>query len=209
MHMRLSSETIAVLHIRTEGWVAGLQLAALSFEHGRRMPASLATFDGNHPYILSYLTDEVLSQQPEPVQIFLLHTAIVERLCVPLCDALLDDTGSQAMFTRLEQANLFLVPLDEERRWYRYHQLFKDFLLHYLQRTNPDLIPLLHKRASLWYEQHQLRGEAMDHALAAADFERADHLMLDLGKRCMRNGEVATLSRWLDLLLDHLVRAQA
>ncbi|HET7637822.1 MAG TPA: AAA family ATPase, partial [Ktedonobacteraceae bacterium] len=148
--MHLSGEDIAALEARTEGWIAGLQLAALSMQGRKDISAFLKAFTGSQRYIIDYLAEEVLARQPEPVQTFLLQTAILERLQGSLCEAVIGEHGGeasgQAMLEQLEQANLFLVPLDDERRWYRYHQLFAEALRHRLQRKHPTLVPELHQR---------------------------------------------------------------
>src|SRR5205823_5568925 len=133
------------------------------------IPGFIAAFAGSHRYIVDYLADEVLRQLPEEVRTFLLRTAILDRLCGPLCDAVTGGRDGQAMLERLEQANLFLIPLDQERRWYRYHHLFADVLRYRLQHVQPALEPELHGRASRWYAQQDLSGEAVHHALAARD----------------------------------------
>src|SRR5205823_10097277 len=138
-------------------------------------------FTGSHRYIIDYLVQEVLARQPEPVQTFLLQTAILEQLKGSLCEAVIGEpvgeASGQAMLEQLEQANLFLMPLDDERLWYRYHQLFAEALRHRLQRRQPALVPELHRRASTWYEQHGLLRDAVHHALAATDFARAARLI--------------------------------
>src|SRR5205085_8258251 len=176
--LHLSGEDIAALEARTEGWIAGLQLAALSMQGRKDISAFLKAFTGSQRYIIDYLAEEVLARQPEPIQTFLLQTAILERLEGSLCEALIGGTrepggeaSGQAMLEQLEQANLFLMPLDDQRLWYRYHQLFAEALRHRLQRGQPAQVPELHRRASTWYEQHGLLRDGVHHALAAADFE--------------------------------------
>ncbi|MDQ4075183.1 MAG: hypothetical protein M3220_02930, partial [Chloroflexota bacterium] len=178
MGLSLTEDDVAMLERRTEGWIAGLQLAALSIREQADRSNLFASLTGSNRYILDYLADEVLSHQPEPVQRFLLHTSILDRLSGPLCDALLEDgPPAQAMLERLEQANLFLVPLDDERRWYRYHDLFATFLRARLHQSQPDLIALLHDRASRWYEQAGFISEAIRHALEAQAFGEAARLL--------------------------------
>src|SRR5215469_10058601 len=167
MGLNLSVEAILALESRTEGWVAGLQLAALSLRGRTDVAAYLAAFSGSHRFVLDYLTEEVFSRQPAWTQSFLLHTCMLERLCGPLCDAVTEQEGSQAIVEALERANLFVVALDDERRWYRYHHLFADVLRSRLQQTQPTLVAELHRRASAWYEQHDLPAEAIQHALSA------------------------------------------
>jgi LuxR family transcriptional regulator, maltose regulon positive regulatory protein len=166
MDLPLSPEESALLQTRTEGWITGLQLAAFSLQ-GRENPgAFIMAFNGSHHYVVDYLLEEVLNRQSEVVQEFLLQTCILDRLSAPLCDAVREQGGSQALLDYLERANLFLVALDDHRQWYRYHRLFAEALRQWLQQTAPALVPDLHLRASRWYEQHGLFAEAASHALA-------------------------------------------
>ena len=207
----LSGEDIAALDARTEGWIAGLKLAALSMQGREDISAFLKAFTGSQRYIIDYLTEEVLARQSEPVQSFLLQTAILERLQGSLCEAVIgeysEEASGQAMLEQLEQANLFLMPLDDERLWYRYHQLFAEALRHRLQRKHSDLLPELHRRASAWYEQQGLTRDAVHHALAATDFARAAHLIEQAFNALVRRGEIATLQRWVAALPDELLRS--
>jgi LuxR family maltose regulon positive regulatory protein len=209
--LSLSAQDIAALEARTEGWIAGLQLAALSMQGRKDIAGFLKTFTGSHRYIIDYLVQEVLARQPEPVQTFLLQTAILEQLQGSLCEAVVGEpvgeASGQAMLEQLEQANLFLMPLDDERLWYRYHQLFAEALRHRLQRRQPALLPELHRRASTWYEQHGLLREAVHHALAASDFAQAARLIEQAFNALVRRGEIATLQRWAAALPDELVRS--
>ena len=141
MGLALSIDQVGALEQRTEGWVAGLQLAALSMQGRDDVQNFISAFTGSHHYIVDYLADEVLNSQPEPVREFLLRTSILDRLTAPLCDALTDRTDGQTMLEKLEHANLFLIPLDDEQRWYRYHHLFADVLRKRLEQTYPDVIP--------------------------------------------------------------------
>lgn len=168
----LSDEDIDLLHGRTEGWVAGLQMAALSLVGRDDRHAFVASFAGDHRHLADYFAEEVLARQPQSVQTFLAQTSILERFCGPLCDAVTGSRGGQAMLERIEKANLFLVPLDNERHWYRYHRLLADLLRAGLQRSQPELIPVLQTRASQWFEQEGLAIEAVGHARAAKDWER-------------------------------------
>jgi LuxR family maltose regulon positive regulatory protein len=221
MGLGLSAEDIAALEHRTEGWIAGLQLAALALQGlAGRGPASPGTrqehtdaasfvksFTGSHRYVLDYLIEEVLQQQPESVQTFLLQTAILDRLCGPLCDAvLLAPSGSgQETLKTLEHANLFIVPLDEERRWYRYHNLFADLLRQRLRQSPPPLssppvggtIAELHRRASVWYEENELTIQAFRHAAAADDVERAERLLQGEGMPLQFRGAMVPVMNWL------------
>src|SRR5664279_524654 len=167
----LSVEHVSALEERTEGWIAALQLAALSIQGRDDVGGFIARFAGNDRYLVDYLVDEVLAHQPHPVRGFLLHTAVLDRLTGPLCDAVTGREDGSQMLGALERANLFLVPLDDRREWYRYHHLFADVLRAHLLAGRPDLVALLHRRASLWYERHNLTEEAVRHALAARDFD--------------------------------------
>ena len=210
MGLDLKAEAIATLEQRTEGWIAGLQLAALSLQGRADIAEFLAAFSGSHRYVLDYLSEEVLARQPEPVQQFLLHTCLLERLSGPLCDAVTEQEGSQAMLEALERANLFVVALDEERGWYRYHSLFADVLRRHLQQAQSMLVPELHRRASAWYEQHELPIEAVQHALAVPDFELAVRLIESVGLSVTRYGQLSTVLQWMwmNALPEALVRTQ-
>jgi LuxR family maltose regulon positive regulatory protein len=220
MGLKLSAEDVAALAARTEGWVTGLQMAALSMQRREDVAGFIAAFTGSHRYILDYLVEEVLYQQPEDVQTFLLQTAILDRLTGPLCDAVTlarsrdlhpgqaGPGNSQEMLERLEANNLFIMPLDEDRRWYRYHHLFADLLRNQLGRIQPGLLPTLHRRASDWYEGNGLPAEAVGHALAAGDVERVARLVEGNALVMMDHGELTTLLKWLDALPDDLVRSR-
>ncbi len=208
MDLRLTAGEVAALEARTEGWIAGLQLAALSMQ-GRDDAASfVAAFAGSHRYIVDYLTEEVLRQQAEHTRMFLLQTSILERLNGSLCDAVTEQQSGQATLERLEQANLFLLPLDDERRWYRYHHLFAEALRFRLSRTYADLLPTLHTRASLWFEQQGLLPEAVDHAFAARDYERAATLIEPILYPMFNRGTHATVRRWLQALPEEVLYAR-
>ena len=205
--MEFSAEDITAIETRTEGWIAGLQLAALALQGRQDIAHFLQAFTGSHRFVVDYLTQEVLARQPANVQNFLLQTALLERLCGSLCEAVTGEPNGQIMLERLEEANLFLLPLDDERQWYRYHQLFAEMLRQRLQRTYPDRIASLHQRASAWYAQHELIREAIQHALAAADFAQAARLIERAFNDLVRGGEIATLQRWAAALPDELVRS--
>jgi LuxR family maltose regulon positive regulatory protein len=231
MELGLSPEDVAALDARTEGWIAGLQMAAISMRGHRRtqgvpdLTAFIKAFTGSHRFILDYLGQEVLDQQSSATQQFLLETSILERMTAPLCDTVrfgdvrmpgspartdvTDSHDSQGMLIRLEQANLFLVPLDDERRWYRYHHLFRDLLRSRLGQTYPDRVSVLHRRASEWYEENGLIPEAVGHALEAEDFERVAHLVQGNALAMLDDGELGTLVRRLDALPDELLRSQS
>jgi LuxR family maltose regulon positive regulatory protein len=212
MGLGLSDQDVGLLDARTEGWIAALHLAALATEALSSMreqadvQAFVQAFSGSHRFVLDYLVEEVLDRQPGEVQQFLLRTSILDRMSPPLCDAVTGGSDGQVTLDRLERANLFLIPLDGERRWYRYHRLFADLLQSRLQRAEPDLAPILHQRASLWCEQNGLQAEAIDHALAAGDLERAADLIEQAAEGTLMRGEVATFTRWVSALPEDLVR---
>ncbi|HEX4203378.1 MAG TPA: LuxR C-terminal-related transcriptional regulator [Ktedonobacteraceae bacterium] len=200
MGLDLSAEERAVLQERTEGWIAGLQLAALSLQGRSDVQHFLADFTGSHRHIVDYLVEEVLARQPEAVQAFLLHTAILDRLTGPLCDAVTGGTNSDVLLEQLERANLFLVPLDERRQWYRYHHLFAEVLRVRVPReVGIAGLAALYTRASAWYEQNGMQAEAVEAALSARDFERAARLIDEpLATSMIMSLQVATLIRWLE-----------
>jgi LuxR family transcriptional regulator, maltose regulon positive regulatory protein len=205
MGLSLSEEDIAALEERTEGWIAGLQLAALSMQGHQDVPNFIRAFAGDHRYILDYLVEEVLQRQPERVRSFLLQTSILDRLHGPLCDAVAGQEEGGARLEALDRGNFFVVPLDDRRQWYRYHHLFAEVLQAHVRAEQPNLLPLLHRRASAWYEQHGSSADAIRHAMAAKDFGRAADL-IELAVPALRNSrqEAAVLS-WLRALPDELV----
>src|SRR5918994_1648552 len=208
MGLSLSAEDIAALEDRTEGWIAGLQLAALSMGGREDVAGFIRAFAGDNRYVVDYLVEEVLQRQPERVRSFLLQTSILDRLSGSLCDAVTGQDGGRAMLEALERGNLFLVPLDDRRRWYRYHHLFADVLRARLLDEQPDRVPELHRRASTWYEQAGEPSEAIRHALAAEDFERAADLVELAIPAMRRNRQEATLLGWLKALPDELFRCR-
>lgn len=211
MGLRLSAEDVATLEARTEGWIAGLQLAALSMQGMANTTQFIQTFAGSHRFILDYLLEEVLHKQPDDVQYFLLYTSILDRLCGPLCDALLDaPTGSgQEMLESLEQANLFIIPLDAERRWYRYHHLFADLLRQRLTQIEPaSAINALHLRASQWHEDTGFELEAFRHAAAGNDVDRAERLIDGKGIPLHLRGAAMTILNWLASLPEATLNAK-
>lgn len=206
--LEFSTGDIDALETRTEGWIAGLKLAALSLQGRKDISHVIRAFTGTHRFVVDYLTQEVLARQPVDVQSFLFQTSILERLCGSLCEAVTGESGGQVMLERLEEANLFLLSLDDERRWYHYHQLFAEMLRQRLLSAHSDRVKLLHQRASAWYAQHDLIREAVHHALAAAEFERAARLIEHNAERLAKRGELATLRSWLKALPDELIRSQ-
>jgi LuxR family maltose regulon positive regulatory protein len=212
MGLNLSAEDVAVLAARTEGWIAGLQMAALSLQGQDDVSHFVRAFSGSHHFILDYLMDEVLSHQSEEVQAFLLRTSILERMTGPLCDAvcaLEAGVTGQAKLEMLQRANLFIVPLDIERRWYRYHHLFAELLRHRLHRqAGSPSVASLHRRAAEWYEENDLAVDAVHHALAGGDFEWAACLIEANVDAMLQRNEIATVLRWLDALPPELVHAR-
>ncbi|HEU4325530.1 MAG TPA: LuxR C-terminal-related transcriptional regulator [Roseiflexaceae bacterium] len=242
MGLALPPEAVGALAERTEGWGAGLLLAALSLR-GRPDPAPfIAAFSGAHRAVLDYIAAEVLERQPPEIQRFLLHTAVLDRMCAELCDAVMErletrdlrrgdsqvsqapslkpqasggdlqasslkPQASQVLLEGLERANLFVVPLDEERRWYRYHQLFADVLRERLRQRAPELLPELHRRAARWYAAQGLCSEAVEHALAAGDWAMAAPLIAQTGRDMLLRSELTTLRNWLDALPPDQLRA--
>jgi LuxR family transcriptional regulator, maltose regulon positive regulatory protein len=208
MGLDLSASEVVALEARTEGWIAALQLAALSIEGRDDVAGFITGFAGDDRYIVDYLVEEVLRRQPEKVRSFLLDTSILDRLTGSLCDAVTGEAGGKAMLEALDRANLFLVQLDDRRQWYRYHHLFADVLRARLQDEQPERVPVLHRRASRWYEHDGDRSEAIRHAMAGEDFERAADL-IELAIPSMSQGrQEATLRRWLDALPDDLFEAR-
>jgi LuxR family transcriptional regulator, maltose regulon positive regulatory protein len=199
----LTAEQTQALNTCTEGWAAGLQLAALSLAQQSDIPAFIRNFAGSEHYILDYLLEEVLQRQPESIQQFLIFTSILNQMCASLCDALLQEHGempytpSQAVLENLEHANLFIVPLDSHCTWYRYHHLFSDLLNQRLHRLYPQAIPGLHRAASAWYAQNDLIEDAIEHALAGGDEANAALLLEKSAGELLLRGEILTFQRWL------------
>jgi LuxR family transcriptional regulator, maltose regulon positive regulatory protein len=202
----LPERAVTMLAARTEGWAAGLQLAGLSLQ-GHADPAGfVASFSGSHRYVLDYLTEEVLDRQPEPLRTFLLESSVLERLSGPLCQAVTGCADSQALLERVERGNLFLVPLDEVRGWWRFHQLFADLLRARLRRERPDRVAGLHRAAAGWCERHGLVDDAIRHALAAGDAIWAARLIERHFDAMLQRAEGATVDRWVAALPAELVR---
>jgi len=209
MGLNLTAEDITALELRTEGWIAGLQLAAISLQGHKEATSFIKSFTGSHHFVMDYLVEEVLQQQSESVQTFLLRTSILDRMCSPLCDAVLLDPAASGQETLeyLEHANLFIIPLDNERRWYRYHHLFAELLRQRLRQSLASStgdegkgVAELHRRASLWYEDNGLEIEAFHHAAAANDVERAERLIEGKGMPLHFRGAVTPVLNWLKSL---------
>jgi ATP/maltotriose-dependent transcriptional regulator MalT len=202
----LTAQDVATLDQRTEGWIAALQLAALSMQGRDDLRSFIAGFAGDDRYIVDYLVEEVLQRQSEDVRQFLLQSSILDRLSGPLCDAVTGQANGGATLVTLERANLFLIPLDDRRRWYRYHHLFADVLRAHLLDEQPDNVAVLHSRASGWFERSGEPAEAIRHALAAEDFDTAANLA-ELAIRAMAQArQEATMRGWLKVLPAEVVR---
>jgi LuxR family maltose regulon positive regulatory protein len=197
MGLTLSAGDVATLEEITEGWVAALQLAALSTQGREDVSSFVEAFSGSNRHVLDFLAEEVLERQPESVREFLLETSVLERMSATLCEALTGCDDGQEMLEWLERENLFVVPLDDERGWYRYHHLFAEFLCGRLRREGPELVRELHLRASRWYERSGRTFEAVEHALAGGHYERAADLVEPVTREMWSRGEVVTLLGWL------------
>ena len=208
MGLDLNDEAVAALQSRTEGWIAGLQLAALSIREREGLDEFIASFTGNHRYIVDYLAEQVLQEQPPEIQTFLLETSILERLSGSLCESVTGEEDSLEILEKLERANLFLVPLDDERQWYRYQNLFADFLQEQLRRRMPERWPDLHSKAAEWYESHYLIAEAVGHALAVGNDEQALRLVEQIAETIWMRGEMSRLLDWMEALPDAMVRSR-
>ena len=207
LDIHLSAEDIQMLETRTEGWAAGLQLAALSLQ-GRKDPSDfIKGFKGDNRYIVDYLTEEVLSRQSENLHDFLLQTSILERLSGPLCDAVTQQDNSGQVLDNLEKANLFVIPLDDQRYWYRYHHLFADLLTQRLNIQQRDLVPELHRRASQWLAHNGFKNEAVDHALVANDNDYAAQLMEEIAEIDWDRSRESRLLHWFKKLPDEHIDA--
>lgn len=221
MGLSLSMEDITALETRTEGWIAGLQLAALSMQSCQDTASFIQSFTGSHRYVLDYLVEEVLQRQPEQIRSFLLQTSILDRLCGSLCNAvcssgtaITDHENSKAMLDTLERGNLFVIPLDDltsaagAHHWYRYHHLFAEVLRTFLDESCSDQVPTLHRRASIWFEQNDLLADAIRHAFTAKDFERAADLIEKVWLEMDLSYQSATWLTWAKALPEEIIRAR-
>ncbi len=207
MNLSLTEEEIGHLAQRTEGWVAGLQLAALSMRRHPDRSSWISAFPGSHRLILDYVQQEILEPLPEGLQRFLLQTSVLDRMNAEVCQRLSGEPASQQMLESLERAHLFLVPLDEERRWYRFHTLFREVLLARLQATQPEQMTHLHREAALWYQQKGWSHEAISHAKASQDFWFVAELLESCVERLHLQGEFKTLLTWIKFLPQEVLRA--
>ncbi|HSB66510.1 MAG TPA: LuxR C-terminal-related transcriptional regulator [Anaerolineales bacterium] len=209
MGFSLSNAEISAMHARTEGWIAGLQLAGLSMQDCKDIPGFITAFSGSHHYIVDYLAEEVLKHQDEQTRVFLLQTSILSRMCASLCDALVDikpavqPIDGQSMLESLQKKNLFIIPLDEERRWYRYHHLFSDALARRLEYQYPELLLKLCQHASEWYEKKGLIDDAIQYALRGGELDRVAQLVEQNGCYLLMSGEVLTLVKWMESVEDY------
>ncbi len=208
MGLRLSADEITALETRTEGWITGLQLAALSMQGREDIPAFIRAFAGDNRYIVDYLVEEVLQRQPDHVRNFLLQTSILDRLHGSLCDAVTGQEESNARLEVLERGNFFIIPLDDRRHWYRYHHLFAEVLSVHLRADRPDEVATLHRRASMWYEQHGSAADTIRHALAAEDFARAADLIELAWPTMQRSRQETVVLGWLKALPEELVHCR-
>jgi LuxR family maltose regulon positive regulatory protein len=203
LKLALPEKAVGTLNAKTEGWVAGLQMAALSMQGRQDSSQFIQTFSGSNRYILDYLTDEILDRQSAEVRTFLLQTSVLERLSAPLCDGVIDRPGTaQALLGQLEKANLFLMPLDRERHWFRYHHLFADILQAKLTQVDPELVPVLQKRAAEWFEKNGMLEEAVFYTHAARDEDGLVRLVEQNALPLIRKGRVTTLIGWVRYLPD-------
>ena len=198
----LGADEVAELHRRTEGWPAGLYLAALCLREGGSPGAAAVSVAGDHRFVSEYLESEFLARISPQQRVFLTRTAVLERMCGPLCEAVLDLPGSAASLADLARSNLLLVPLDRRGQWYRYHHLFRDMLLAELERQSPELIPVLRRRAAGWYVGNGMEEDALKYSMAAGDVDEAARLAQILWRQAERQRRAAALQRWFGWLED-------
>ncbi len=202
----LSRENIQALEQRTEGWIVALQLAAITMKGKDNVSDFIADFTGNHTYVVDYLTDEVMQQQPQEIQQFLMQTSLLPRLNANLCNAILNIKDSQAILQNLETQNLFLISLDNQRDWYRYHHLFQDMLRYWLKREYPDQISALHRRASDWFIKHDWLEDSLTHAVLAHDWQNVIQIIKQNVFTMFSQGKMSTARRWFSYLpQDHIL----
>ena len=201
----LAASEVEDLHLRTEGWPVGLYLAALCLREGGSLRAAAAAFDGTDRFVGEYVESELLARISEQQRVFLTQTAVLERMCAPLCEAVLELSGSAATLAELARSNLLLVPLDRRGQWYRYHHLFRDMLMAELERGEPGMIPVLRHRAASWCLQNDLPEEALEYFMAAGNADAAAQLVERLWNLAYRQGRMSTRERWIRWLDDRAV----
>jgi LuxR family maltose regulon positive regulatory protein len=206
--LTLDAGHVDALEARTEGWIAGLQLAALSMRNRTDVTGFVSDFSGSNRHVVDYLAEEVIEHQPDDRHDFLCQTAILDRLTAPLCDSVTGRQDSQPLLRQLERDNLFLIPLDDRRKWYRYHGLFAEVLRNHLQEDHVEEMPQLHRRAARWYEHNGFAAEAIGHTLAAGDWAWAARLIEKAVERTFSRGEITTFLDWVEALPDREVRAK-
>ena len=209
LDLRVGPDDLAVLLDRTEGWPAGIYLALLSLEGKGDVHAAISSFGGSNRYILDLLGEEVLAGLPEDERRFMVETSVLGKMTGPLCDTVVGSEGSGALLERLARSNLFVVPLDDHGEWYRYHHLFSELLVYELKGTSPDLLPILHARASAWFDEMGHFDSAIRHAVEAEDYELAGALISRHWFRYAITGQLASLERWLDALPVDLLERDA
>jgi LuxR family maltose regulon positive regulatory protein len=205
MELGLTTDNVKALDSLTEGWIASIRMAAISMQGCENIPSFIAEFAGTHRHIMDYLVEEVLGRQEDSMQQFLVQTSVLDRLSAPLCNAVTGGDSGQGMLDHLQSANLFVVSLDESRKWFRYHHLFSDLLRDRLLKTQSDLIPVLHRRASAWFEHEGLTSEAIQHALAAKDLEHAADLIESLAVPLISQGKISAPQGWLEKLPEDVI----
>lgn len=206
MRLTLSEEEVEILENRTEGWIAGLQLAAISLRTQQRPSAFVQNFTGGQHFIAEYVQEEIVQRQPHATQDFLLRIAILDRINAALCQAVTGDPASQEMLETLERNNLFVVPLDERRQWFRLHSLFREVLLTRLHATQPALVPSLHQQAAHWYDREGYVHEAITYALTAKDFSLVISVLEREAHRLWMSGEARTVATWVQMLPDDIIQ---
>lgn len=197
MGLNLSADDAEALELRTEGWIASLQLAAIAIQGREDVKGFITAFTGSHSYIVDYLTEEVFQKQPADVQDFLLKTSVLRSISAPLCNTVTGRSDGAEMLERLRRANLFIIPLDESRQWYRYHHLFGDLIRFRLEASAPDLVPELHRRAGAWLAEHDMLENALGHMLAAGDYHQAAAMIEKEALHMLTQGDVTRLKRWI------------
>lgn len=208
MDLNLSVQNISALEQRTEGWIVGLQLAALAIQRQKDVDQFIQKFSGGHQHIIDYLAEEVFDHQDKEIQTFLLKTSILESMCASLCDAIIGGNTSKAMLDSLNQGNLFVIPLNDERQWYRYHHMFSDLLRYKLGYLNAGMVKRLHKRAGKWYAEHDFPDEALRHFHTAEEFNLAADLIETIAPELIGYGKLTLLKSWIELLPESVIKAR-